>query len=195
VQSSQQAMTEMVIDKRHIARSQLLTAIDLHFNNLDPISVHSLAGSSREIIEALCRKNSIEPFTPHIKRTFPEKTEKEIWKIMNLYRNAFKHADADDGEIIEQFSEEKNDYIIYVAVEDYINLRKASPVQMQVFQVWFCAVHEDRLADDVDKQRFRTAFPGILKLPRNEQKLAGKEMIASALLNEVLLADPGTERP
>jgi len=183
----------MKIDKLHIARSQLLTAIELHFGGRDPVSIHSLAGAAREIIEVLCRKKGIEPFSSHIKATFPEKSLPEIWGIMNLYRNAFKHADRDDEDIVEQFEEVSNDFMIFVAVEDYLVLRKASPVPIQVFQAWFCAVHEDRLNDEVDKTPFRTIFPDILKLPRDQQKLLGKIAVSKALGDKDLLSDPKTE--
>lgn len=183
----------MKIDKLHIARSQLLTAIELHFGGGDPISVHSLAGAAREIIEVLCRRSGVEPFSAHIKATFPEKSFQEIWGMMNLYRNAFKHADRDDDDIIEQFEEISNDFMIYVAVEDYLMLRKASPVPIQVFQAWFCAVHEDRLNEEVDKTPFRTIFPNIINLSRDQQKYMGKTAVAKALCDKELLSDPRTE--
>jgi hypothetical protein len=74
-----------------IARSQLLTAIDLFFADKDPISVHTLAGAAREILEELCRLDEIEPMTEFILKDHPNKFRKDIWSAMNLYRNCFKH--------------------------------------------------------------------------------------------------------
>lgn len=183
----------MIIDKISIARSQLLTAIELHFCDGDPISVHSLAGAAREILETLCRAKGVKPFSEHIRDTFPHITMNEIWSILNLYRNAFKHADRDDADVIKQFNEISNDFLIYVAVEDYLRLMPASPVPMQVFQAWFCAVHEDRLNDQVDKEVFRKIFPKIRSLPRPNQKRLGRETIVGASQNTDLLSDPKTE--
>jgi hypothetical protein len=43
----------MVVSPLVVARSQLLTAIDLFFNDRDPISVHALADNAREILELM----------------------------------------------------------------------------------------------------------------------------------------------
>jgi hypothetical protein len=43
-----------------VARSQLLTAIDLFFEDRDPVSVQALAGNARELLERLCRLRGIE---------------------------------------------------------------------------------------------------------------------------------------
>lgn len=176
-----------------IARCQLLTAIDLHFEDKDAVSIHTLAGAASEIIESLCRSIAIKPMTEDIRCMFPEKTCQEIWKIRNLYRNAFKHADRSDADVIAQFKEVTNDYMIYVGVADYLRLRKASPVPMQVFHTWFSAVHEDRLSSAVNKQPYRDKFPGIRSMSRVDQKRMGKEAIASYLADPQLLRDPRTE--
>lgn len=182
------------LDKLLIARSQLLTAIDLHFDCKDAISVHTLAGAASEIIESLCRSASVAPFTEHIRQTFPEKTQEDIWRIRNLYRNAFKHADRDDSDVIAQFKDINNDFMIYVASEDYLRLRKKAPVPIQVFQVWFGAVHEDRLfSTSVDKKPYREAFPSICSMSRKKQKHQGKMTVARFLADEELLADLKTE--
>jgi hypothetical protein len=53
----------MVVSPLVVARSQLLTAIDLFFNDRDPISVHALGGNAREMLESLCRLAAVEPIT------------------------------------------------------------------------------------------------------------------------------------
>jgi hypothetical protein len=62
-----------------VARSQLLTAIDLFFNDRDPISVHALAGNAREILESLCRLAAVEPITELFLRDYPHKPKKDIY--------------------------------------------------------------------------------------------------------------------
>ena len=44
---------------------------------------------------------------------------------------------------LDQFNDTKNEYLIYVCVEDYIRLRGAMPIPMQIFQMWFVALHAD----------------------------------------------------
>ena len=53
----------VVISPLVVARSQLRTAIDLFFNDRDPISVHALAGNTREILERSSRLAAVEPIT------------------------------------------------------------------------------------------------------------------------------------
>jgi hypothetical protein len=54
------------------------------FSHGDPISVHTLAGAAREILEGLCRLEGIEPMTDFILKDHPRKSRKDIWNAMNL---------------------------------------------------------------------------------------------------------------
>ena len=182
-----------------IARSQLLTAVDLFFADGDPVSVHTLAGAAREMLESLCRLEGIEPMTDFILRDHPNKSRKDIWNAMNLYRNCFKHVGqtseerANDQAALSQFKETDNEFLLYVCVEDYVRLRGAMPVDFQVFQAWFATLHIALLVDDSKSEVFRRAFPELAQQSRVEQKRRGREMVATAMNNKELLADPGTE--
>ena len=68
----------VVVSPLVVARSQLLTAIDLFFNDRDPISVHALAGNAREILESLCRLAAVEPITELFLRDYPLKPKKYL---------------------------------------------------------------------------------------------------------------------
>jgi hypothetical protein len=46
-----------------VARSQLLTAIELFFADKDPVSVQALTGNARELLEELCCQIGVEPVT------------------------------------------------------------------------------------------------------------------------------------
>jgi len=182
-----------------IARAQLLTAIDLFFADADPVSVHTLAGAAREILEKLCRIEHIEPMTDFILRDHPGKSQNDIWNAMNLYRNCFKHVGktAEEREVdqatLSQFEETDNDFLLYVCVEDYVRLRRAMPVDFQVFQAWFSEVHMALLSDPSRAESFRRLFPGMAQQSRAEQKRRGVETIATWMNNKELLADPQTE--
>jgi hypothetical protein len=134
-----------------VARAQLLTAIELFFGEKDPISVQALAGNAREILEKLCRQAHIQPMTEFLFKDHPDKSKKEIYDAINLYRNCFKHLGdteeirQEDQRTLDQFDDSKNEYLLFICVEDYIRLRKAMPVPMQVFHAWFCASHIDLL--------------------------------------------------
>ena len=53
------------------ARRQLGTALTLFLRNVDPVSVHCLAGGGCELIEFYAKKGGAEPFTSHILETWP----------------------------------------------------------------------------------------------------------------------------
>jgi predicted HD phosphohydrolase len=52
----------MPLDKIQVARRQLGTAVALFIEDLDPISVHTLACAGGEIAEHLARKKGKQPF-------------------------------------------------------------------------------------------------------------------------------------
>jgi hypothetical protein len=182
-----------------VARSQLLTAIDLFFSDSDPISVHTLAGAAREILEGLCRLEGVEPMTDFILKDHPTKSRKDIWNAMNLYRNCFKHLGetpakrAEDDAILAQFTDTINEFVLYVCVEDYVRYRHAMPVKCQVLQAWFAALHLDLLLDGSSSVTFEQAFPSLAQLSRLDQKRRGREMNELMADDRELLADPRTE--
>ena len=163
------------------------------------MSVQGLAGNARELLESLCRLEGVEPMTEVLVRD-NQQPKKNIYKAMNLYRNCFKHLGDtqaerdDDQETLNQFDDTKNDGLLYVCVEDYLRLRRKSPVAMQVFQLWFIALHQALL---VDPPKFLSAvngrFPGILTMSRSEQKRTGREVLSEFANAPDLLADPRTE--
>jgi hypothetical protein len=182
-----------------VARTQLLTAIEMFFADKDSVSVHALAGNAREILESLCREKNIEPMTDVLLRDHPGKERKYIYDALNLYRNCFKHRARTEAErnedqnALNRFDDSKNESVLYVCAEDYIRLRRASPVPMQIFLAWFYALHIDLLPDDYPKQKILDRFPGIQHMTREEQKRGAAGVIAKYSEDPDLLADPGTE--
>jgi len=88
----------------------------------------------------------------------------------------------------DQFDDSKNEYPVYICVEDYIRLRKAMPVPMQVFQAWFCAAHIDLLEPEHPAfQKFLALFPGIDGMTRQQQKRG----VAAVIDDQLLLAGIG----
>lgn len=183
----------MVVSPLVVARSQLLTAIDLFFNDRDPISVHALGGNAREMLESLCRLAAVEPITELFLRDHPHKPKKDIYAALNLYRNCFKHVgktweERKDGQaILNQFDDSKNEYLLYVCVEDYLRLRGSSPFPMQVLHAWFCAVHVDLIGSACSRQKFVNLFPDLSQMNRYQQKRAARMCWRIRRQNQFLL--------
>jgi hypothetical protein len=182
-----------------VARSQLLTAIDLFFNDRDPISVHALAGNARDILESLCRLAAVEPIAELFLRDHRHKPKKDIYAALNLYRDCFKHVGKtweerkDDQAILNQFDDSMNEYLLYVCVEDYLRLRGSSPFPMQIFHAWFCVVHVHSVGSACRRQKVATLFPDVSQMNRYQQKRVALGILRRSSDDPQVLANPQTE--
>jgi len=182
-----------------VARSQLLTAIDIFFNDRDAVSVHVLASNAREMLESLCRLAAVEPITELFLRDHPNKPKKDVYATLKLYRNCFNRVGKTWEErkteqaILNQFDDGKNEYLLYVCVENYVRLRGSSPFPMQVFHAWFYALHLDLLGPVYPRQKFRDLFPKISQMDRYQQKRAALGVIKQSFDDPQVLANPQTE--
>jgi hypothetical protein len=77
---------------------------------------------------------------------------------------------------------------------DYGILQNKLPVSIQVFQVWWYSLNEDKLAPDSPLDIYRKEFPDIEKDDRAEQKRRLRRKIEKYRDNKNLLADPRTEK-
>jgi len=165
------------MDKIQIARHQLGTALALFIEDLDPISVHCLACSAGEVIESMAHHKEVEIFTDSLLKTNKNINLKDFRKIRSKYWNAFKHATMkgkdilkEDQELLSSFSDKLNDYILLISWSDYSFYTKKMPIEAQVFQTWFFAIHDETLAPNIDKKKYQNIFPNIKEKTRIEQK-------------------------
>ena len=106
------------LTKLDIARRQLAVAIRLFFDDRDAISVHTLAANAWEIVDVLCKKREVDSFSRHARENLPDGKSLRRDFINQPYRNFFKHADEDPEGTIDGFSDDKNDHILFLAVDD-----------------------------------------------------------------------------
>jgi hypothetical protein len=187
------------LSKISVARAQLLTALDLFIRDKDPISVHCLACGGGEVVEGLAKAKGEEVFATHMLETQPHLDRDALRGIRNQYWNAFKHFDdrkgfqREDEELLHRFGDKINDGSLYIGWWDYLSFQKRVPVIAQVFQVWFYAIYEEKLAPDADLSVIRTVFPGIRSCDRAEQKRRLRRTVEKYRRDKALLADPATE--
>jgi hypothetical protein len=189
----------MALTPLGVARRQLLTAIELFVADKDPVSVQALAGNAREILEGLCRNAEVRPMTELLLADHPGRPRKDIYAAMNLYRNCFKHLGEtkevreEDQRTLDQFDDTKNDYLLYICIEDYLRLRRKSPIAMQIFHSWFCACHVHLLAVQSQAEKFLEQFPGIEAMTREQRKRGLAGCLEQFSHHPDLLAHPETE--
>lgn len=186
--------------KLRIARAQLGTALSLFLRNKDPLSVQALACGGSEVIEGLADQNKIPTLSSHILQTHPGVDMAKIKSLRNQYWNAIKHfysrdskTARDDEALMADFSDEKNDTVLFMGWLDYQLLTKKLPVEVQVFQVWWYATNEKSLKPNVDPTPYRAVFPDIMKFDRREQKRRLKRITEKYRGNREILADARTE--
>ena len=185
------------LTKVDVARRQLATAIELFFAGRDPLSVYSLATNSWEVIDVLCRKAGVESLSVQTRGNVPDGKDLKLHYINSPYRNFFKHAETDSDETLPPLPNSQVEGVLFLAVEDYIRLNGKSPVQLQVFQLWYLAKHSDKLdaaVADEQMERVTSAFPGLPALSRDAQLRLGAQMLVHAAGDQELANDPRTER-
>lgn len=184
------------LTKIDAARRQLVTAIKLFFAEGDTVSVFSLAANAWEIVDALCCRSGVESLSRQTQGNLRagEKLKRDY--INEPYRNFFKHADRDPDASVD-FNERDAEAVMMLAVEDYLQLRGAAPIEFQVYQAWYLARHPHAVAEEKADEISGTLvniFPDFDILDDNAQIAIGRRVLYEALSNPELCVALGTER-
>ncbi len=187
------------MDKLEVARRQLGMALWLFLEDLEPLAVQALACGAGEILNELAAQAGLDNSTAHILKTNPSLALADVKFLRNEYWNAFKHATSRDGtaradqETLDAFSDLKNDAPLMLAWMDYHRITQRMPIAAQVFQCWFFAMYEEKLALTLSRDLYRRAFPGIREAARGEQKARLRSGLRGAEANVQLLNKAETE--
>jgi hypothetical protein len=161
--------------------------------------VQCLACGGAELIEAIATLENVEPLSTHMLETAPDLDITKLGNIQRQYWNAFKHMTTrkgevrDDSETLAAFDDTKNDAALFVGWWDYHAVTKKLPLPVQVFQVWWYALNERKLAPDADLAVIRKVFPNIMATDRVEQKRRLRRAIEKYRDDKAVLRDPRTE--
>jgi hypothetical protein len=189
----------MKLDKTEIARRQLGAALALFLEDSDPVSVHTLACAGCEIAEHLTRKAGEEPFSTHVRLTFPDLNLGKLRQLQNQYWNAFKHAqtrggiERQDSELLERFGDEVNDHTLLIGWRDYQQAVGTLPIEAQIFQMWYFALYPEKLNPEVDTTTHQRLFPMLPSKSRADQKGALREVISSFRGDAEVMTHPLTD--
>ena len=188
--------------KIECARRQLGTALDLYLRDRDPVSVHCLANGGCELIEVYAKKAGAKPFVSHILETRPDLDIKALKTVQRKYWNAFKHAlkrhggdERDDEELLSSFTDEQNDVALFIGWYDYAQATKMMPVEAQVHQIWWIALHPDKLDPKHASKltQYQQFFPGLRERSRAKQKRMLKKVIERMRTNKKVMRDRRTD--
>ena len=127
----------MDISKLDAAKRQLDTAINLYFKNADPISIHTLTAAAHQILMDLAKLEGIKSiFKDTVLDIIVKDYEREYLSIISEAENFFKHAERDPRGLL-KFNPEQTEFLLFDAVEMYIQVTKETPEDISIYRVWF----------------------------------------------------------
>ena len=162
-QTDMTALTKITLEKREVAKRQLNAAINLWFDDGEPIAVHTLACAAHELLASLLQKAGKKPlmFDASLYQSGYAEEARRMW---NKHYNFFKHADRDPDSLIE-FPTAVTDIFLLMAVEGWIELvGEREPIHF-AFWAW-CVIRFPNLMQMKDAEGERMLF-GVKKDPLN----------------------------
>jgi hypothetical protein len=155
------------------ARKQLVTAINLHLLDVDPVSVHVLGHNALAILKGLLTEDgqrSLSDFADSHPALFGE-----IKDLRDFLSGSEKTGEA-------CVNDSDNDALLFLACADYQNVTDKTELEIQLYGQWFLAINRDNIRDasfEKFPENIREQFfpPGLSAQPRVMQKQSGHALI------------------
>ncbi len=138
-------MSTIVVNKPEAARRQINMAINLLFDDEDPIPIHTLAMAGFRIVRDLIQKVPSHQTEDSLTLLIKPGMEREFWKVIHRPSNFFKHADLDPYEVLRDVKDEMNDIILLWASIYYQELGNELSPEMRA---WVSVLHPNLMRDD-----------------------------------------------
>lgn len=177
----------LTISKLDAAKRQIEIAIQLYFNELDPVSIHTLAAAAYNILRALAKTQGSSGMLIKDKLLDICKPElrSAIRAKINATENFFKHADRDPDAVL-NFSSGQGELLLMDACDKYRELTSEYPALFKVFHAWYILKNPDlfnlppgseevknklakKYADFPRRQYFSEYLPVVLELENTDQ--------------------------
>jgi len=126
-----------VVDKISAASRQIKTAIWMHFERKDSVSIHTLSWAGYQILIDLCAKNGIQreiEDSPILKEMGKLS---EVITVIRKPHNFFKHSDKDIDSTVKHFPD-SNFIILLMACQYFSKLTGDLFFEGRILQAWFC---------------------------------------------------------
>jgi hypothetical protein len=149
----------MSLTKLDIVEREIVAAVRLLFDGGDLIAVCLLASAARDITSRLCEQRNIRPLLD----LHPHPNKADLYKTANRYSNFFKH----------DFDEREADAVLFIAVNDFRQLRDGMPIEARIFGMWFVAWFDP----SQHGKEFAERLVGIETMPRPMQLALGKSFL------------------
>lgn len=181
---------KLLLTKLDVVRRQLATAIDLYFEDGDPVSIHTLALAAYNVLRDLNKDEDGMPMnlkgakgkqnvqallTGPLYDYVREDKRKCLRDLLVEPENFFKHADRDPNEVL-VFHQMATEMFMWEAVVVFEKLTRELPHSFWCYRTWFHMIHPEgfdyppeimRKMQDIDassRQMFRDqVFPLMIK--------------------------------
>ena len=166
----------MRVTKEHAALAQLETAIWLYFEDIDPVSVHTLANAAGEALDGCCDAAGQASMWSVIKGYVKPEHWKEIQTLIRASYNHFKHGSKPTETV--EFSDDQNIFFLFRACMN-VRALEIESVYCAVFLTWLAAVEPKWLHYLSDFHGIvQKAYGDIVGKSRENQKIAGRLILS-----------------
>ena len=157
-------MTVLSLSKLEAATRQLHLAIDLFFQDADPVGIHTLAGAAHGLLQdLLAHREGSTGGAAQAPLVQPGHREFVSAMIINA-KNFLKHADRDPNDVLE-FSSDWTDFLIFEAIRMHMELAGTFGSQSAFFLIWLSAKYPSVLLLDTvlgdGISELRRLFPAV----------------------------------
>jgi hypothetical protein len=91
------------------------------------------------------------------------------------------------------FTDLENDLALLIGWHDYERATKTMPIEAQVHQAWYFALHPEKLEARHSPQKYADLFPKLRSRSRIAQKRLLNTVIKQARMSNAYMADPRTD--
>jgi hypothetical protein len=169
------------LTKLEAARRQLRVAIQMLFDNGDPVAVHTLVGAASVIISDLVEHEHPDSSWDKLAQEANKITATKYFQIMREQQNFLKHARNDPSAVFD-FDPVETESVAFWSV---MNLGNFGPLSMEesVLQLWYIACHHPTTLDlNVEPgSRALEIFGDLQNSTRTACLAVGKRVLAEQL--------------
>lgn len=170
------------LSKIQIIELQINRAINMLFDNENPVLIHTMISPAFQICRDLARKQQTKTYLA-FKDNIKEGFLNEFWKHVNRAWTFFKHADSDPESFFPGMDEQLNDYAIIVSILIYNEIAGSISKEMQAYSYWFMSLNPEFLKEcalkDLIEANFETTFTSI---SREDALFTGKQLLLKKLI-------------
>jgi len=171
------------VSKFDAASRQLDAAIEMMFDEADPLAVHTVAAAASGIASSLIEHHMPEKSWDAAAMAATELNEQQYYAVKNKTQNFLKHAKTDpDLDGVHEFTTSDTESIMFWAVLNLAYLLRGDQkltMSQSVYQFWFMASWTDSMTPPPAALKM---FGDLTNLPRAERLAAGRRELRTLVL-------------